>query len=145
MRALIQRVAKASVEVDKKKVSEINKGLLVFFGCHKDDSEDKIKPLAEKIVNLRIFPDQEDKMNLSLKDVSAEILIVSQFTLYANTQKGKRPSFADSLEPKQAKLFYDKFIIEVQKQIKIVKSGVFGSKMLVHLINDGPATFILDI
>ncbi len=145
MKVVIQRVIEANVKVDEKIVGQIKKGILLLFGCHINDKEENIDSLVDKIVNLRIFQDENDKMNLSLKDINGEILIVSQFTLCADTKKGRRPSFTDSMEPTKAKLFYEKFIFEMKKQIKIVQTGIFGAKMLVFLINDGPVTFVLDI
>jgi D-tyrosyl-tRNA(Tyr) deacylase len=117
---------------------------LVLLGCHKDDTKEDIDYLVDKIVNLRIFQDEEDKMNLSLKSIDGEILIVSQFTLLADTKKGRRPSFISSLEPEKAKLFYEEFVSKIKEHIKNVQTGIFGAKMRVHLINDGPVTFILD-
>lgn len=144
MKVVIQRVLQAKVEIEKKIVAQINKGLLVLFGCHKDDTKDKVDYLVDKITNLRIFQDKEDKMNLSLKDVEGEILIVSQFTLLADTKKGRRPSFVNSLEPVKAKEFYNLFISKMKKQIKTVQTGTFAANMQVFLINDGPVTVILD-
>jgi len=145
MRAVIQRVSNAKVEVDKKNVGQINQGILVLFGCHQNDTEDKIDILVDKIVNIRIFSDNMDKMNLSLKDIDGQILIVSQFTLLADTKKGRRPSFINSMEPKQANEFYEKFITKIKNHINIVQTGIFGAKMQVSLVNDGPVTFVLDI
>lgn len=145
MRVVIQRVEEAKVEVDKKIVGEINKGILVLFGCHKDDTDSKIDYLVEKLINMRIFSDSDDKMNLSIKDIEGEILVVSQFTLIADTKKGRRPSFINSMEPKIANEFYEKFISKLKKHLKNVQTGVFGAKMRVSLINDGPVTFVLDI
>jgi D-tyrosyl-tRNA(Tyr) deacylase len=144
MRTVIQRVVEAKVVVDEKIVGQIEKGLLVLLGCHKDDTKEDIDYLVDKIVNLRIFQDEEDKMNLSLKSIDGEILIVSQFTLLADTKKGRRPSFISSLEPEKAKLFYEEFVSKIKEHIKNVQTGIFGAKMRVHLINDGPVTFILD-
>lgn len=144
MKAVIQRVIEASVKVDEKIVGKIQRGILVFFGCHVDDKEDFINYFVDKIVNLRIFEDNNDKMNLSLKDINGEILIVSQFTLLADIKSGRRPSFTESMEKIKAKEFYDKFILEMRKQIKVVETGIFGAKMEVNLINDGPVTFILE-
>lgn len=144
MKAVIQRVLESNVKVDGKIVGEIKKGLLVLFGCHKDDKDESIDYFVDKIVNLRIFQDENDKMNLSLKDINGEILIVSQFTLLGDTKKGRRPSFTEAMEPIRAKLFYEKFLQEMKKQIKIVESGIFGADMKVYLINDGPVTFIIE-
>lgn len=145
MKAVIQRVNEANVVVDEKVVGQINKGILVLLGCHKNDKEENIDQLVDKIINFRIFQDENDKMNLSLMDINGEILIVSQFTLLADTKKGRRPSFIESMEPLKAKIFYEKFIQKMKEHIKIVQSGIFGAKMKVSLVNDGPVTFILDI
>lgn len=145
MRAVIQRVAEANVKVEKKVAGQIKKGILLLLGCHKDDKEKNIASLVDKIINLRIFQDENDKMNLSLKDIDGEILIVSQFTLLADTKKGRRPSFINAMEGEKAKIFYQKFISEMKKHIKNVQIGIFGVKMQIQLINDGPVTFILDI
>lgn len=144
MRCVIQRVKKAKVEVNNKIVGQIQKGILVLLGCHKDDTHEKIDYLVDKIVNLRIFQDETDKMNLSLKDIEGDILIVSQFTLYGDTKKGRRPSFINSLEPKKANELYEKFTLKMKSYLKVVETGVFGAMMDVHLINDGPVTFIID-
>ncbi|HEU64722.1 MAG: D-aminoacyl-tRNA deacylase [Candidatus Anoxychlamydiales bacterium] len=145
MRAVIQRVKEAKVEVDQKIVGQINQGILVLFGCHKDDIDNQIDYLVDKIVNMRIFSDEDDKMNLSIKDISGDILVVSQFTLLADTKKGRRPSFINSMEPKKANEFYEKFISKLKENIKKVQTGIFGAKMQIFLINDGPVTFILDL
>jgi len=120
MRAVIQRVKNAKVEVDKKVVGKIDQGILVLFGCHKDDTEDKIDYLVDKITNMRIFSDENDKMNLSLKDINGDILIVSQFTLLADTKKGRRPSFINSMHPMDAEKFYETFISKIKKHIKSI-------------------------
>ncbi|NGX63206.1 MAG: D-aminoacyl-tRNA deacylase [Candidatus Anoxychlamydiales bacterium] len=145
MRAVIQRVKNANVQVDKKVVGKIDQGILVLFGCHKDDTENKIDYLVDKITNMRIFSDENDKMNLSLKDINGDILIVSQFTLLADTKKGRRPSFINSMQPMEAEKFYEKFILKMKQHIKNVETGIFGAKMQISLINDGPVTFVLDI
>ena len=145
MRAVIQRVKEAKVEVDQKIVGQINQGILVLFGCHKDDIDNQIDYLVDKIVNMRIFSDEDDKMNLSIKDISGDILVVSQFTLLADTKKGRRPSFINSMEPKKANEFYEKFISKLKENIKKVQTGIFGAKMQIFLINDGPVSFILDL
>ncbi len=144
MRAVIQRVKQAKVEVDNQTVGSINKGILVLLGFHKNDQKNQIGYLIDKIINLRIFSDQADKMNLSLLDVKGDILVVSQFTLYGETKKGRRPSFVDSLEPKTANEYYENFVELLKNQMKNVQTGIFGAKMKVHLINDGPVTFIID-
>lgn len=145
MRAVIQRVKEAKVEVDQKIVGQIKQGILVLFGCHKDDIDNQIDYLVDKIVNMRIFSDEDDKMNLSIKDIDGDILVVSQFTLLADTKKGRRPSFINSMEPKKANEFYEKFISKLKVHIKNVPTGIFGAKMQVSLINDGPVTFVLDM
>jgi len=143
MRLVIQRVKKASVLVNNQIVGSINSGALVFLAIHKDDLEKQIVWLVNKLLNLRFFSDSLDKMNLSLKDTNKEVLVVSQFTLYADTLTGRRPSFTQSAHPEKAKNYYDQFIKLLQKEIK-VETGVFGAKMEVELINDGPVTFIID-
>ena len=145
MRAVIQRVKEAKVEVEQKIVGQIDQGILVLFGCHKDDKDNQIDYLVDKLINMRIFSDENDKMNLSLKDIEGDILVVSQFTLLADTKKGRRPSFINSMEPKMANEFYEKFISKLKEHIKNVSTGIFGAKMQVSLINDGPVTFVLDI
>ena len=145
MRLLIQRVIKASVVVDKKIVGSVKNGALIFFGTSVNDDDSKIKILADKFVNLRIFSDENDKMNLSIKDVSGEVLIVSQFTLYADCSKGRRPSFINAGKPDIAKKQYDEFVELVKSKVSTkVASGIFGAMMQVHLINDGPGTFLLE-
>lgn len=143
MRAIIQLVTKAQVSVEDKVVGQIGQGLLVLLAIHKDDQEKDIFPLLEKMVNLRIFKDDQGKMNLSLLDVKGEMLIISQFTLYADCSKGRRPSFFDSALPEKAKPLYEKFIQEAKKVIPKVETGSFGAYMQVSLINDGPITIIL--
>jgi len=145
MRALLQRVKKASVEVDGEIVGSIQQGLLIFFSCKQDDQIEMIKKLSDKILNFRIFPDENDKMNLSILDVKGQILVVSQFTLYADTKKGRRPSFVDLMDPENAIKLYETFIDDLKKSSLLVQNGVFGAKMQVSLINDGPLTFIIDV
>ena len=115
MRSLIQRVEKASVIVNKKTVGSISNGFLVFFALHKDDTINQISLMAKKIINFRIFPDEMDKLNLSISDVKGQILIVSQFTLYADTKKGRRPSFVDTMNPEQAEKIYNTVVLEIKK------------------------------
>ncbi len=146
MRTVIQRVASAKVQVEGETVGAINQGLLVLLAIHVADEEEKIVKMADKLVNLRIFEDAAGKMNLSLKDVDGEILVVSQFTLYGNTERGNRPSFLDSARPEKAEPFYQKFIkILEEKGVKKVAHGKFGALMAVELVNDGPTTIILDL
>lgn len=144
MKVVLQRVKKAAVEVDGKKVGEIEQGLVLLIGAKRGDQEKDAKYLAEKTVNLRIFEDQNGKMNLSALDAKAEILVVSQFTLYADTEKGRRPSFIEALEPEPAEKLYLKFVDLLKAYGLKVQTGIFGAKMLVKIFNDGPVTFILE-
>jgi D-aminoacyl-tRNA deacylase len=144
MRVLIQRVLKASVKINNQIEGSIDEGLLVFVGFTNGDNESDIDYIINKIVNLRIFNDNNDIMNLSLLDISGNVLSISQFTLYADTKKGRRPSYAKSLEYKQAEELYDLFNVKLmQYNIKIAK-GIFGSDMKVELINNGPVTILID-
>ena len=145
MRALIQRVTSASVKVDEKIVGKIGKGFLIFLGVYEEDTEKKIEKLTKKIVNLRIFNDENDKMNLSIKEVKGEILLISQFTLCADTRKGNRPSFVSAKNPKDANVIYEKTIESIRSEGIIVEKGIFGADMKVELLNDGPVTILLDI
>ena len=144
MKVVLQRVKNAAVEVDGKKVGEIELGLLLLIGAKKGDQEKDARYLAEKIVNLRIFEDQNRKMNLSALDTKAEILAVSQFTLYADTEKGRRPSFIEALEPEPAERLYLKLVDLLKTYGLRVQTGIFGAKMLVKILNDGPVTLILE-
>jgi D-aminoacyl-tRNA deacylase len=144
MRILVQRVNKASVSIEGEVCGSINKGLLVFFAVHKEDVPETTSWLTQKLLNLRIFPDDQDKMNLSLKEIQGEVLIVSQFTLYGDCSKGRRPAFINSAPPEIASNIYNQFVTEVKKELGNVQTGMFAAKMEVQLINDGPATFILE-
>ena len=144
MKLVIQRVANAQVEVDKKIVGKINKGYLVLFGVKEGDTIDQADALAEKLCKLRIFEDEDEKMNLSINDVEGELLIVSQFTLYANCEKGNRPSFVEAMKPKKANEMYEYFIERCKEKVKKVERGIFGADMKVTLLNDGPVTIILE-
>lgn len=144
MRVVIQRVKKAEVFVNNRLISSIDTGLLLFVGFSKKDSEEDLKKAASKIVNLRIFEDSYGKFNFSLKDKGFKILCVSQFTLYADLKKGRRPSFEESLEYEKAQIYFDTFCKYIEMEGVEVKRGIFGEKMLVYLENWGPATFILD-
>ena len=145
MRIVIQRVSRASVKVADETVGKIENGLLVFLGISHDDQEEDVHWLAKKLMNLRIFNDDEGKMNLSLNDVDGEVLMVSQFTLHASTKKGNRPSFVKSANPNLGKRLYDYFIDYLNKEYKIsVATGVFGAMMEIELLNDGPVTIIID-
>ena len=144
MIALVQRVSEASVTVDDKTVSEIGKGLVVLLGVAKGDKDEDASYLANKIANLRIFEDENAKMNLSLMDINGEMLVVSQFTLLGDCRKGRRPGFEMAALPEDAERLYEKFIDEVNKSGIKAKKGVFAANMLVKIFNDGPVTFILD-
>ena len=145
MRVLIQRVKKSSVEISGKVAAKIGQGLLVFVGICDEDSDSDIEYLTSKLVNLRIFDDEKGVMNLSVKDIDGEILVVSQFTLYASTKKGNRPSYILAAKPEISIPLYEKFCDETSKKFgKNVQNGVFGADMQVSLINDGPVTIWLD-
>ena len=144
MKLVVQRVSSSSVEVDKKIVGKINKGFLVLLGVKSTDCKEDVDYLVRKLVNLRIFTDENDKMNLSIKDVKGELLIISQFTLYGNCADGNRPSFTDAAKPDLAIPLYEYFVEECKKHIPIVQTGIFGADMKVSLLNDGPVTIIID-
>lgn len=144
MRALLQRVKTASCLVEGKLISEIEKGFLVFLGIREGDGPPQVKRLAEKLSLIRVFEDDQGKLNLSLKDVRGEVLVISQFTLYADCKKGRRPSFHLSARPEAAENLYKEFLSELGIHGLAVKSGVFGAKMEIELINDGPVTIMLD-
>ncbi len=144
MRAVIQRVSRAKVSVDNKITGEIGKGILVLLGICDEDSEKDAVYLLEKIINLRIFEDAADKMNLSLLDTRGELLVVSQFTLYGDARKGRRPSFIKAAAPEKANRLYAFFVSEAGKQIGKVETGQFQAMMDVELVNDGPVTILLD-
>ena len=145
MRIVVQRVLESNVKVDNKVVGNINKGFLVLLGIHSTDTKKDADYLVRKLVNLRIFSDENDKMNLALKDVSGELLIISQFTLYGDCKRsGNRPSFSDSAKPDIAIPLYEYFVEECKKQIPVVQTGIFGAKMKVSLVNDGPVTIIME-
>ena len=144
MRAVVQRVTSARVNVEGSTVGEIGNGLLVLLGVEDSDTMEDIKYLAEKISNLRIFEDEQEKMNLSLIDVNGDMLIVSQFTLYGDCRKGRRPNFMMAAKPEYAEEMYLKFVEECKGYIKKVETGTFQAMMDVSLVNSGPVTLILD-
>ena len=144
MRLILQRVKGASLTVNNKIISKINNGLVVFIGITHSDTMLSIPSIANKTINLRLFNDEENKMNLSLLDISGDLLIVSQFTLHANCKKGNRPSFLDSASSEHAKKIYNEFVNYMNNKLNKVQTGIFGAHMAIELINDGPVTFILD-
>ena len=143
MLCVIQRVSSSKVTVDGKIVGEIGKGLNILLGVKKGDNDEDVSKLVKKIVNLRIFKDENDKMNISLQEINGEALVISQFTLSGNIKKGRRPSFNESEDPKIAQEFYESFIQKMSSFGVITKSGEFGAMMDVEIHNDGPVTFIL--
>lgn len=144
MKIVIQRVKESYVKVENRIVGKIGKGLLLLVGIEKGDSENMLEFMADKIVNLRIFPDENKKMNLSLLDVKGEILAVSQFTLAGSLEKGRRPSFDSAEEPQRAEALFNKFVDVLKNKGVKVETGEFGAMMEVFLINDGPVTFVLE-
>jgi D-tyrosyl-tRNA(Tyr) deacylase len=144
MRAVVQRVSRASVTVDSAVVGAIERGLLVLLGVGQDDSEIDAEYLAGKIVGLRVFEDENEKMNLSVRDVSGAVLVVSQFTLYGDVRKGKRPSFDAAARPERAKELYEYFVAQVRGKGIRCETGIFQAMMQVELVNDGPVTILLD-
>ena len=143
MKLVIQRVSRASVSVDGAVVGSIKQGFLVLFGAGAEDTEAECERLSKKMINLRIFADEDGKTNLSLKDVGGELLIISQFTLYADCRKGNRPNFLQAKEPKEAERLYECFCELCAKEVRVEK-GIFGADMKVELLNDGPFTIILE-
>lgn len=143
MKVLVQKVLSASVEVNQKTVSQINRGLLLFIGIEKDDTAAQADYLAKKVAALRIFEDENKKMNLSVQDVNGELLAVSQFTLAADLSRGNRPGFDSAAAPKEAEKLYEYFVEQLKKQNLPVQTGIFQADMSVKLINDGPCTFLL--
>jgi D-tyrosyl-tRNA(Tyr) deacylase len=144
MKIVLQRVSSASVKVDSNIVGRIEHGLLLLIGFSSTDTEESILPTIEKIVKLRIFSDEEGKMNKSVLDVEGSMLLISQFTLYADTKKGNRPSFIEAARPELAIPLYEFFIAEMRKRITKVETGIFGADMKVELVNDGPVTIVFD-
>lgn len=144
MKFVIQRVQQASVTVDETVVGAIGRGFLVLIGAGKDDTRENADALIKKMIGLRIFEDENGKTNLSLRDVDGELLLVSQFTLYANCKKGNRPSFTEAGDPAMAEELYEYIIQECKKQVPVVEKGSFGAHMKVALVNDGPFTILLE-
>ncbi len=145
MRAVIQRVTKANVTIEGKVHASIDDGLLVLLGIEDPDSDEDIEWLSGKIVNLRIFNDHEGVMNISIKEIDGDILLISQFTLHASTKKGNRPSYIRASKPEVAIPLYEKMIQKLSRDLgKIIKTGVFGAAMKVELVNDGPVTIVID-
>ena len=144
MRAVVQRVSRARVTVDGKVTGEIGQGVLLLLGVAGTDTEDDARYLVDKTLNLRIFEDSDGKMNLSLLDIEDGLLVVSQFTLYGDTRRGRRPSFIDAAPPERANELYELFVSESRKQINEVATGLFQAMMDVELVNDGPVTILID-
>ena len=144
MKFVIQRVTHAKVEVEQKIIGSIQNGYLVLIGIAEDDNEEIADKLVKKLLGLRIFADENGKTNLSLKDVNGSLLLVSQFTLYADCRHGNRPSFIGAGTPDQANALYEYFLSQCRKEIPVVEQGIFGAHMMVSLINDGPFTIVLD-
>ena len=145
MKTVIQRVSSASVTIDSKIVADIQKGLLVLIGIEDADNQEDTNWLCQKIANLRIFGDENDVMNLSVKDIDGDVIVVSQFTLQALTKKGNRPSYIKAAKPEHAIPIYEEFVLQLEKEMgKKVQTGVFGADMKVALLNDGPVTILID-
>lgn len=144
MRAVVQRVSRARVTVGDEITGEIGKGLLILLGVSVRDTEKDTAYLVEKVLNLRVFEDAEEKMNLSLLDIKGELLVVSQFTLYGDVTRGRRPSFIEAAPPERANHLYEIFVAEAAKQVDSVQTGRFQAMMDVELVNDGPVTILLD-
>ena len=144
MKIVLQRVSYGSVTVDSELVGEINKGLVLLVGVGKEDTTTQANFLAEKILNLRVFEDEDGKMNLSALDIKAEILAISQFTLYGDTKKGRRPSFIEAAPPEKAQMLYEYFVEQLKKSSLKIETGIFRADMKVQINNDGPVTFILE-
>ena len=145
MRAVIQRVKHAQVEVDKKIVGKINEGFLILLGVAPDDTKEKADAMVKKITKLRIFEDENEKMNLSIQDIKGERLVVSQFTLYADCSGGNRPSFINAAKPDLANELYEYFVEKCKEVIPVVQTGIFGAHMEVSLLNNGPVTIELEM
>lgn len=144
MKLVVQRVKNANVSIENNIVGKINQGFVVLLGVSNEDTKENADYLVKKLLNLRVFSDNDDKMNLAIKDIEGELLIVSQFTLYANCKKGNRPSFIEAAKPEHAKPLYEYFINECRKENLNVQTGEFGADMQIELINDGPVTILLE-
>ena len=144
MRAVVQRVSSSRVTGDERVTGEVKKGLLVLLGVTHDDTSKDVDYMVDKVTNLRIFEDENDKMNLSLKDIGGEVMAVSQFTLYGDARKGRRPSFSDAARPDVANPLYEEFVEKLRAQGITVGTGEFGAHMMVELTNDGPVTILLE-
>ena len=145
MKVVLQRVSSASVSIDNKVVADIQTGLLILVGIEDEDNQEDINWLTSKIANIRIFEDDNQVMNLSIKDIEGDVIVVSQFTLHANTKKGNRPSYIKASKPEVAIPLYENFVQQLEKELgKKVQTGVFGADMKVALINDGPVTILID-
>ncbi|MEF9922645.1 MAG: D-aminoacyl-tRNA deacylase [Anaerovoracaceae bacterium] len=145
MKFVIQRVTEASVEIDGKINGRIDKGFVVLIGVGKEDTKEIADKYVSKLIGLRIFEDQDGKTNLALKDVGGQLLLISQFTLYANCKKGNRPSFVDAGDPQTAEELYEYIVEKCKEEIQIVETGIFGADMKVSLVNDGPFTVVLEL
>lgn len=145
MKGLIQRVKSASVDVDQKRIGEIQSGILLLLGIERDDTQTQADKLLKKVLGYRIFADEEDRMNLSLEQTEGGLLVVSQFTLVADTNKGLRPGFSNGASPEHGKALYDYFVRQAKQQHAKVETGKFGANMQVSLLNDGPVTFLLEV
>lgn len=144
MKFVVQRVQSASVEVNKETISEIKKGYVVLIGITHNDTKETADYLINKLINLRVFEDENGKLNLSLNDIKGELLLVSQFTLYGDCSRGNRPSFTQAAKPEYANELYEYIINECKQKVEAVKTGIFGADMKVNLINDGPVTIIME-
>jgi len=145
MKGLIQRVSKASVTVDNEIIGAIDTGILLLLGVEKDDDEQAAEKLLKKVLSYRIFSDEQGKMNLNLEQVNGGLLVVSQFTLVADTKKGTRPGFSKGATPEKGEALYDYFVTKAKEQHSVVATGSFGADMKVELLNDGPVTFLLEV
>ena len=145
MIALIQRVAEAKVVVDNKNIGEIQQGILAFIGIEKNDHDENVSRLVDKILSYRIFSDEEDKMNLSVQDIKGGLLLVPQFTLAADTQKGCRPSFSSAAPPEEGERLFNEFVKQAKNKYQLIETGQFGADMKISLLNDGPVTFWLQV